>query len=118
VVLALRRSESLVRLASGVTRGTLCYEIAVYLRLVPAATHTVRADKLTLLPDRFNDAFGDRGWIISEAMNFELATACVVKAEGGDVDGAEPDLIDTMTLDAVKWNSPGSVDSLTIPWTV
>jgi hypothetical protein len=26
---------------------------------------------LTLLPDRFNDAFGDPGWIISEAMNFE-----------------------------------------------
>jgi hypothetical protein len=67
---------------------------------------------LTLLPERSNDAFGDRGWIISEAMNFELATACVVKAEGGDVDGAEPDLIDTMTLDAVKWGSPPAARSL------
>lgn len=112
MVLALRRSESLVRLASGVTGGTLCYKIAVYLRLVQAATHTVRADKLTLLPDRFNDAFGYRGWIISGAMNFELATACVVKAEGGDVDGAEPDLIDTMTLHAVKWGSPPAARSL------
>ena len=31
--------------------------------------------KLTLLPNRFNDACGDRGWIISEVMNFELAAA-------------------------------------------
>ena len=68
---------------------------------------------MTLLPDRFNDAFGDCGWIISEAMNFEVAAACVVKAESGDVDGAEPDLIDTMTLGV--WRAASFFTSAPLP---
>lgn len=44
-------------------------------------------------PDRFNDLFGERGWIIYEDMKLETATAAVAKAEAGDPDGAEADLV-------------------------
>jgi hypothetical protein len=52
-----------------------------------------QAADLETIPDRFNDLFGERGWIMYEEMNFDLAKSCVTKAEAGDIDGAENDLV-------------------------
>lgn len=52
-----------------------------------------RARTLAMLPDRFNHIFADRGWIVYDALNLDVAFAAVEKAETGDVDGAEADLI-------------------------
>ena len=51
------------------------------------------AEELASIPDRFNDLFADRGWIIYELMNLEVAKAAIKKAESGDIDGAEDDLV-------------------------
>src|SRR5216683_3218912 len=53
-----------------------------------------QAQELATLPDRFNDLFSARGWIIYDLMKLDVAKAAVEKAESGDVDGAEADLIE------------------------
>ena len=55
------------------------------------------------IPDRFNDLFADRGWIMYERMNLEVAKAAVEKAEKGDVDGAEQDLVAYYSNDHVAY---------------
>ncbi|MDQ6905201.1 MAG: hypothetical protein M3176_00085 [Chloroflexota bacterium] len=52
-----------------------------------------RARALATLPDRFNRIFAERGWIVYDALNLDAAFAAVEKAEAGDVDGAEADLV-------------------------
>ena len=47
------------------------------------------AEELAAVPDRFNDLFAERGWIIYDMMNVEIAKAAIAKAEGGDIDSAE-----------------------------
>ena len=61
-----------------------------------------QAVDLETIPDRFNRIFGDRGWIMYESSNLEVARACVLKAEGGDVDGAEHDLVEQFTPDYIR----------------
>ena len=61
-----------------------------------------KADVLARLPDRFNDLFADRGWIIYDNMNVEVALAAVTKAEVGDLEGAEADLVAYYDLDTVR----------------
>ena len=51
------------------------------------------AEELASIPDRFNDLFAERGWIIYELLNLEVAKAAIKKAESGDIDGAETDLV-------------------------
>lgn len=51
------------------------------------------AEEFASIPDRFNDLFASRGWIIYEMMNLEVAKAAVERAESGDIDGAEDDLV-------------------------
>jgi len=62
------------------------------------------AEDLATIPDRFNDIFAERGWIIYDMMNVEIAKAAIAKAEGGDIDGAEADLVDYYNAETVKWN--------------
>jgi len=52
-----------------------------------------RARELAAIPDRFNQYFASRGWISYDSMNVELAQAAVAKAEAGDIDGAEENLV-------------------------
>jgi len=61
------------------------------------------ADELATVPDRFNDLFSERGWIIYDLMNFEVAKAAVEKAEAGDIDGAEADLVEYYDVGTVSW---------------
>lgn len=61
------------------------------------------AAELTSLPDRFNDLFADRGWISYDLMNVHITKAAVEKAESGDIDGAEADLVNYYTPETVRW---------------
>ena len=60
-------------------------------------------DEMAMIPDRFNDLFGPRGWIIYELMNLEVAKDAIEKAEAGDLEGAEDGLLDYFNVDTVKW---------------
>lgn len=63
-----------------------------------------QAEKLTSIPDRFNDHFAERGWIIFDRMDFAVAENAVKKADAGDLDGAEADLVDYYSPKTVKWH--------------
>jgi len=62
-----------------------------------------QAQELATLPDRFNDLFSARGWIIYDLMKLDVAKAAVEKAESGDVDGAEADLVEYYDAETVEW---------------
>src|SRR5882762_10845092 len=51
-------------------------------------------EEMAGIPDRFNQLFGERGWIMYDQMNLDAAKAAIAKAEAGDADGAEADLVD------------------------
>ncbi len=76
------------------------------------------AEELASLPDRFNDLFAERGWIIYEFMNLEVAKAAIKKAESGDIDGAETDLVNYYDDKIVGWNisSMKSVEAFIPRW--
>ncbi len=52
------------------------------------------AAELSTIPDRFNDFFAARGWILYDMLNFEVAKAAVQKAEAGDIDSGEHELVE------------------------
>jgi hypothetical protein len=62
-----------------------------------------QAEELATIPDRFNDLFAPRGWIIYDLMNLEVAKAVIQKAESGDLDGAEVDLVNYYSVETVRW---------------
>jgi hypothetical protein len=51
-------------------------------------------EEMAKIPDRFNEIFSSRGWIIYDLLNLEVAKAAIAKADVGDIDGAEADLVD------------------------
>src|SRR5258708_24435181 len=48
-----------------------------------------QAQELATLPDRFNDLFRTRGWILYDFMKLDVAKAAAVEAESGDIHGAK-----------------------------
>ncbi len=76
------------------------------------------AEELASIPDRFNDLFAERGWIIYELMNLEVAKAAIKKAESGDIDGAETDLVNYYDDEKVGWNIKNMkrVDAFSARW--
>lgn len=62
-----------------------------------------KMDEFVNLPDKFNDLFSSRGWIMYDLMNVEVALAAVAKAEAGDIDGAEEDIVNYYDAKTVKW---------------
>ncbi len=61
------------------------------------------AEELALVPDRFNDLFSSRGWIVYEIMSLEIAKKAIEKAESGEIDDAEADLVDYYNPETVGW---------------
>jgi hypothetical protein len=55
------------------------------------------------IPDRFNELLGERGWIMYDQMNLDVAKAAIAKAEAGDVDGAEVDLVHHYNAATIDW---------------
>jgi len=60
-------------------------------------------EEMAQIPDRFNDIFASRGWISYDLLNLEVAKGAIVKAESGDIDGAEIDLVNYYSVETVKW---------------
>lgn len=61
------------------------------------------AAELATIPDRFSDLFAPHGWILYDLMNLEVAKAAIQKAEAGDVEGAEADLVNYYDAETVRW---------------
>ncbi len=59
---------------------------------------------LAALPDRFNRLFASRGWIAYDMFNVDVAQSTVEKAEAGDIDGAETDLIEYYDAEHIHWH--------------
>lgn len=58
--------------------------------------------ELITLPDRFNDLFASRGWIMYDLMSLSVAKVAIAKAEEGDFDGAEQILVDYYDEEALR----------------
>lgn len=61
-----------------------------------------KAEALASMPDRFNYFFAERGWIAYESMDAEVAEVAIKRAESGDIDGAEEDLVASYDEKAVR----------------
>jgi len=54
------------------------------------------------IPDRFNDTFASRGWIMFERMNLEVVKSAIQEAEKGNLDKAEEVLVEYFNSDFVE----------------
>ncbi|MDQ6422020.1 hypothetical protein RB620_21555 [Paenibacillus sp. LHD-117] len=61
-----------------------------------------QTEELVGMPDRFNDLLSEHGWIMYKMMDFTIAKKAVVKAESGDIQGAEQELIDYYRVETVR----------------
>jgi hypothetical protein len=59
--------------------------------------------EMATIPDRFDDLFAHRGWIMYELMSLDVAKAAIDKGEAGDFEGAERLLVDYYDADTVGW---------------
>lgn len=60
-----------------------------------------KMEEIASLPDRFNDIFSERGWILFDQMDFKTAISVVNKAESGDINGAETGLINYFNTETI-----------------
>src|SRR5215213_7032014 len=60
-------------------------------------------EEMAGIPDRFNDLFADRGWIMYDLMNLDVAKAAISKAEAGNIAEAEDNLVDYYDVETVRW---------------
>jgi hypothetical protein len=64
----------------------------------------VQIKELISLPDRFNDLFASRGWIVFDTLNAEVIKTALSKGENGDMDGTESTLVEYYTPETVKFH--------------
>lgn len=63
----------------------------------------IQVKELTLLPEKFNDLFVSKGWIIFELLNIEIIKEAVIKGENGDFEEAENVLVEHYTLENIQF---------------
>lgn len=63
-------------------------------RIVESANQLLSQADLLDLPDRFNAAFGDRGWIATSSLSVEVMRGALEGHEAGDMDAAEAIILD------------------------
>lgn len=75
-------------------------------------------EKLAATPDAFNEHFADRGWIMHENMNLDVAQDAVELAEEGRLDEAEALLVDYYDSDTVEFqlNRMKQIDAFLPRW--
>jgi hypothetical protein len=61
-------------------------------------------EELASIPDRFNDAFLARGWIMYESFNPEVALKALDRADTGDIEGGEQILVDHFSEEEIRFN--------------
>jgi hypothetical protein len=60
-------------------------------------------NRITTIPDKFNDIFAPFGWIMYEMMNLDVAERAISLAENESIDVAEKVLADYYTPEQIKW---------------
>lgn len=63
-------------------------------RIVESANELLSQADILDLPDRFNAAFGDRGWIATSSLSVEVMRGALESHEAGDTDAAEAIILD------------------------
>ncbi len=63
----------------------------------------LQAQELATLLDRFNDYFGNHGWVIYETFSLVVAKKAIATADTGDIDMAEQILVDYFTPTTVQF---------------
>lgn len=63
-------------------------------RIVKSANELLCQADILDLPDRFNAAFGDRGWIATSSLSVEVMRGAVENHEAGNTDAAEAIILD------------------------
>lgn len=77
-------------------------------QFVESANELLSQADILDLPDRFNAAFADRGWIATSSLSVEVMRAALESHEAGDMDAAEMIILnwvlmpDTINLFAIK----------------
>jgi len=61
------------------------------------------AEDIASVPDRFNDLFVARGWIMYDLINLEAAKQAIAAADSGAFDEADKILADTYTVDWIRF---------------
>jgi hypothetical protein len=67
-------------------------------------TLEAKARELASLPDRFNEAFGTRGWIAYPELNKELMDSVVALATAGELDQAEDVLVEYYASEQLRFH--------------
>ena len=62
----------------------------------------VQIKELISLPDRFNDLFASRGWIIFDTLNTQIIKTALLHGESNNLDDAESTLVNYYTPEIVK----------------
>lgn len=63
-----------------------------------------KAEELGTIPDKFNDVFAERGWIIHADMDLEIAKKAVEKAEFESIEAGEEVLISHYDSETIRFN--------------
>lgn len=63
-----------------------------------------KLEELATVPDRFNDLLAERGWIIYEDMDLEVAKTAIEQAEAGDMEAAENELVSYYDPETVQFH--------------
>ncbi len=58
--------------------------------------------ELSTIPDAFNDLLSERGWIIYDHMNLEVAKKAVALARSNEFEAAEAQLVDYFNVDEIR----------------
>jgi hypothetical protein len=67
-------------------------------RIVESADQLLSQADIFNLPDRFNAAFADRGWIATPSMSVDMMRAALKNHEDGDTDEAEEVILDWVLM--------------------
>lgn len=61
-----------------------------------------QSEEMTSIPDDFNSLFGDRGWVMYDRMNIDLAKKAIQLGKSGNVDEAERLLIEFYSPEKIE----------------
>lgn len=67
-------------------------------RIVESADELLAHADILDLPDRFNAAFGERGWVATSSLSVEVMRTALESQEGGDIDAAEAIILDWVLM--------------------
>ncbi len=59
--------------------------------------------EMAAIPDIFNAFFAQRAWIIYDRMNLDVVKTAIKKAQDGDLDGAEEQLVEHYSVETIEW---------------